>query len=78
MNWHLYKRDCPNTYPSFDYPLNVYKKYSEETFYLDVCYYDKKMNKFFKKESRNSRWYMHYDSCYYAYINKLPGGKVNE
>lgn len=71
MNWHLYKRDDPNTYPQIDCPMVVYKEYSEDTTTIVVCTWDQALCKFY--EDSDSHYY-NFDECYYAYIGYVPSG----
>lgn len=70
MNWHLYKRDDPNTWPHIDCPIVVYFCNSNEIVNLDVCKYNKEQNWFVREEKCN----FFINECYYAYIGYVPSG----
>jgi hypothetical protein len=71
MNWHLFKRDDPSTYPGIDCPMLLCKHYTS-TMTLAVHYFDNERKKFYEKDGGSSRWYKSYDECYYSYVGYIP------
>ena len=68
MNWHLYRKDDPNTWPKIDCPIVVY----DDT-YCD--FYICKWNNEFKKFVEPEKKIVHYwKECYYGYIGYIPNG----
>ena len=66
MNWHLYKRDDPNTWPKIDCPIVIAMKNTvrSATYCWDnekKCFY----NRFADKECIPKE-------CFYAYIGYIP------
>ena len=70
MEWYLYKRDEPNTWPQVDCPIIVYLCNPNGIINLDVCKYNKEQNWFVREERCN----FFINKCYYAYINYVPSG----
>lgn len=70
MEWHLYKKDDPNTWPKIDCPIAVYLCNTNGIINLDVCKYNKEQNWFIREEKCN--FFM--NECYYAYIGYIPNG----
>lgn len=72
MNWHLYRKDDPNTWPEIDCPMLVYVKYANgsEAFYL--CKWNPSQKRFVDKNRGSlSFWF---EECYYQYIGYVPNG----
>lgn len=65
MNWKLYKKDDPNTYPQFNCWVLACKTF-DNNFYLARCKWDKG-NKCFVGDGA-AAW----NECYYAYIGYIP------
>lgn len=70
MEWLVYKSDDPATYPKYENPVVLYKKYGEGTITLQVHYYDKERNRFYE-DDKGCTWYKAYDECLYSYV-QLP------
>lgn len=68
MNWHLYKKDDPNTWPEIDCPMLVYDDEIDE---LYICKWNNDLNKFVDK---NKKVIHHWKECYYQYIGYVPNG----
>lgn len=71
MNWKVFKKNDPSTYPDIDCPMVVYRPYTS-CFTLDVHYFDNERKKFYQKEGGDARWYKAYDECFYSYVGYLP------
>ena len=71
MNWHLYKKDDPNTWPQIDCPMVVYKEYGPKNITTIVCVWDKQRNAFYEKEDHH---YYNFGECYYSRITHVPNG----
>ena len=71
INWKVFNRDDPRTYPQIDCPMIIYKPYAS-CFTLDVHYFDNTTEKFYQKEGGDGRWYKNYSECYYSYITSVP------
>lgn len=69
MNWRLFKKDDPDTWPEFDCPIVVSKIYGE-TISVHVSKWDNKLHKFYDEDGH----YYNYDECYYSYITYIPKG----
>ena len=68
MNWHVFKKDDPNTYPEIDCPILVYDDVWCE-FY--ICKWNHIINSFFEpREKLLHTW----KECYYQYIGYVPNG----
>lgn len=69
MNWKLYKKDDPSTWPKIDCPILVY-----EGRYLDMCTWDRKCNLFVPNNRKMAMFYFGISECYYQYIDYVPSG----
>lgn len=69
MNWHVFKRDDPDTWPKIDCPMLVYCDLFN---ILYVCKWDNNINKFFEEVDCDKRFLHHFRECFYAYIGYLP------
>lgn len=68
MNWKLYRKDDPNTWPEIDCAMVVY-----DDAYCD--FYICKWNNEFKKFVEPEKKIVHYwKECYYKYIRYIPNG----
>ena len=68
MNWHLYRKDDPNTWPEIDCPMLVYDDEMDE---LYICKWNHELSKFVSKKKK----IIHYwKECYYKYIGYVPNG----
>ena len=68
MNWKLYKKDDPDTWPQIDCPILVYDEYWCD---FHICKWNNEINKFFEPKNK----LLHYwKECYYAYIDYVPEG----
>lgn len=70
MQWRLYKKDNPNTWPQIDCPMVVY---NGRPFYhkvLDILDWDNSLKGF--RFHQGGIW--HIEECYYAYIGYVPSG----
>lgn len=70
MNWRLFRKDDPNTWPKIDCPMLLYKVYGDSSKILEVHFWDKKRKQFYEL----GKWYKNYDECYYQYIGYIPDG----
>ena len=69
MNWHVFKRDDPSTWPEIDCPMLVHCDLFNT---LYVCKWDNDINKFFEEIDYNKRFLHHFKECFYSYIGYLP------
>ena len=69
MNWKLYKKDDPNTWPQIDCPMIVYKEYGPKNIITVVCVWDKQRNAFYEKVDHH---YYNFSECYYSRITHVP------
>ena len=68
MNWHLYKKDDPNTWPQIDCPMIVYFDGK-----IMSCVYSWDNNKHCFIDDRNiGNW--SFEECYYSRIAYVPSG----
>lgn len=68
MNWHLYKKDDPNTWPEIDCPILVYDETWCE-FY--ICKWNSELGRFVEPKGK----ILHcWTECYYQYIEYMPNG----
>ena len=68
MEWHLYKKDDPSTWPEIDCPILVY---DESLYDFYICKWDPSLSKFVEpKENIIHYW----SECYYQYIGYVPNG----
>ena len=70
MNWHLYKKNDPNTWPQIDCPMVVYGGVPFYRKLLDVFNWDNTAKNFIYYDKRA----MSVEECYYAYISHVPSG----
>lgn len=70
MNWHLYKKDDPNTWPQIDCPMVVCLYHPNGKMNLWICKWDNNRNCFIRQEICN----FYTKECYYAYIGYVPKG----
>ena len=70
MNWHLYKRDDPNTWPKIDCPMVVCLYHPNGEMNLWICKWNRNNNWFIREEVVN----FYTKECYYAYIGYIPSG----
>lgn len=70
MNWHLYKKDDPNTWPKIDCPMVVYGGVPFYRNLLDIFKWDNTAKNFIYYDKR----VMSVEECYYAYIGYVPSG----
>ena len=69
MNWHLYRKDDPNTWPEIDCPMLIYKSNFDS---LHIWKWKSSVNKFITYETEREINYT--DECYYQYIGYVPNG----
>ena len=75
MNWKLYRKDNPNTWPEIDCPMLVYVKYRMGTEELHVCRFDKRFKKFYgMTDLQVANHAFAFTECYYQYISYVPDG----
>lgn len=68
MNWHLYRKDDPSTWPLMDCPMLVY---SEEWCSFYICKWNNELKKFIEPEKK----ILHcWKECYYVNIGYVPDG----
>jgi hypothetical protein len=68
MNWHVYKKDDPSTWPEIDCPMLIYNEVWCE---FHICKWNNIINRFFEpKEKLLHTW----KECYYKYIGYIPNG----
>lgn len=68
MEWYLYKKDDPSTWPEIDCPILVY---DESLYDFYICKWNPSLSKFVEpKENIIHYW----SECYYQYINYIPSG----
>ena len=65
MNWRVFKRDDPNTWPEIDCKFLVCYDYDQ----LAVCEWDKTLKCFYDENGFAEYW-----ECYYSYIGYIPNG----
>lgn len=70
MNWHLYKKDDPNTWPKIDCPMVIYGGAPFYRNLLDIFKWDNTAKNFIYCDKR----VLSVDECYYAYISYVPSG----
>lgn len=70
MNWHVYKKDNPNTWPQCDCPMVVYGGVPFYRNLLDIFKWDNTTKNFIYSDKR----VMTVEECYYAYIGYVPSG----
>ena len=70
MEWHLYKRDDPNTWPQIDCPMVVCLYYPNGKMNLWICKFNYAKNMFVREEVCTFVT----EECYYAYIGYAPSG----
>lgn len=70
MNWHVYKKDDPNTWPQRDCPMVVYGGTPFYRNLLDIFNWDNTTKNFIYYDKR----VMTVEECYYAYIGYVPSG----
>lgn len=68
MNWHVYRKDDPNTWPEIDCPILVYDEVWCE-FY--ICKWNNDLNRFIEP---NKKLLHYWKECYYMYIGYVPNG----
>lgn len=69
MNWYLYKKDDPNTWPEIDCPMLIYK---DEFNSLHLWKWNNELKKFMTNDTERV---LHYcKECYYQYIGYVPDG----
>ena len=68
MNWLLYKRDDPNTWPKIDCPMVVCFYDPNGIMSLDICKWNKDQNWFVREEGCD----FFIKECYYTYIGYIP------
>ncbi len=75
MDWHLYRKDDPSTWPEIDCPMLVYVKYRMGTEELHVCRFDKRFKKFYgMTDLQVANHAFAFTECYYQYIGYVPNG----
>jgi len=68
MDWKLYKKDDPNTWPEIDCPILVY---DDEMCEFYICKWNQSLGKFVEPRKK----ILHYwGECYYQYIGYVPSG----
>ena len=68
MNWKVYKKDDPNTWPEIDCPILVYDAVWCE---FHICKWNHIINRFIEPKEK----ILHYwKECYYQYIGYVPNG----
>ena len=72
MNWHVFKRDDPSTYPESDCPMLLYTENESGRFTLSVRYWNKEENAFWSL--KGCTWFIPPSdwTCFYTYITHLP------
>ena len=73
MNWRLYRKDDPNTYPEIDCPMDACIYVSDGVYLIKIVYYDINANVFYYFECMN-RYNVKSDELYYRYIGYIPNG----
>ena len=72
MNWYLYKKDDPNTWPQIDCPMIVYypyKQYHDSEEIIFKCKWDSDRKQFYTPK----KWWDEKE-LYYAYVAYVPSG----
>ena len=70
MNWHVYKKEDPNTWPQIDCPMVVHGGVPFYRNLLDIFKWDNTAKNFIYYDKR----VMSVEDCYYAYISHVPSG----
>ena len=66
--WHIYKKDDPNTWPKINCPILVY---DENWCDFYICKWNQELGRFVEPKSK----LLHYwKECYYQYIGYVPNG----
>lgn len=73
MNWRLYRKDDPNTWPEIDCPMDACIYIADGLYLIKIVYYDIKANVFYYFECMN-RYDVKSDELYYRYIGYIPNG----
>lgn len=68
MDWQVFKRDDPSTWPEFDCPVLVCKNFDDDDYYFARAKWDNELKRFIGDGS--SSW----NECYYSYITYIPKG----
>lgn len=75
MNWHVYRKDDPNSWPEIDCPMLVYVKYRAGTEELHVCRFDNRFKQFYGMCNLEVAYHAYaFTECYYQYIGYVPNG----
>lgn len=73
MNWHLYRKDDPNTWPEIDCPMLTCRYFSDMFYELKIMYWDQNNNSLYYIENMERRD-CYEDELYYQYIGYIPDG----
>ena len=73
MNWHLYRKDDPNTWPEIDCPMLVCRYFSDFLYELKIMYWDQKLNLPYYIVNME-KYDCEEDELYYQYIGYIPNG----
>lgn len=73
MNWHLYRKDDPNTWPEIDCPMDACIYVTDGLYMIKIVYYDISENVFYYIECME-RYNVKSDELYYRYIGYIPNG----
>ena len=68
MDWQVFKREDPSTWPEFDCPVLVCKNFDDDDYYFARAKWDNELKRFIGDGS--SSW----NECYYSYITYIPKG----
>ena len=71
MNWYVFNREDPETWPELNCPMLVYYDLLDT---LYICKWDNDINKFFEEVDCDKRFLHHFKECFYSYIGYIPNG----
>ena len=71
MNWYVYKKDEPDTWPEFNCPILLYTNSNGYMDFMAIVSWDNKY-KTFNNSVDNEE--VNVDECFYAYIGCVPKG----
>ena len=83
MNWHLYKKDDPNTWPEIACPILVYYLDTTGKEHFEICVWGNRSKAFIEYDDTWGRIVLHgktvhswppIQELYYAYIGYVPSG----
>ena len=73
MNWHVYRKDDPSTWPEIDCPMLVCRWFSDILYELKIMYWDRDKSLFYYTTHMGMS-ICEEDELYYVYVGYIPNG----